>query len=463
MTEISNDIFFKNFISAKQNASSATIKNYNKTLTKFCKATNATLEEIITKCKNQQDKIIEKTTYAGKDEDGNTIVEKTISKFNVNSIESYIKLYFDTYINYCKSNGNKNTTINYELIMLKSFFNYYDIETPSIEKLEDDSNDWYLLSKEDFKYVMSESTLMHQTLISLLKATGIRLSDALSLTWGDIMKFTNEYHDCVTLEEFAEKAPQNMIGMMEFYPQKTKRHNILCITGIDPETCNLLLQLLNRLLKESIPLINKKYPEKNAKITKDSPVFGSKRYYFQKAVTQKPVTTMFSKKNKALREHHIAMINERVSKGELSEEDKEEEIKKIPKFHAHACRKFFETMISRNCSNLRICALLEGHTPPMATDSHYIKIDVCMVKEAYMAAIPDLSLENTETKVYTSDVRREMESKLTELENKNKLLESENENLKEQHIQTNDRLDNLERLILGDVSDKKLSEIHKSL
>ena len=33
-----------------------------------------------------------------------------------------------------------------------------------------------------------------------------------------------------------------------------------------------------------------------------------------------------------------------------------------------------------------------------------------------MAAIPDLSLENVETKVYTSDVRREMENKIQELE-----------------------------------------------
>ena len=424
MTKIDNDIFFQNFITAKQNATAATIKNYHKTLTKFCKATNTTLETAVTKCRNQQEVVIEKSTLVS-DSDGSKTVEKRIQKFNVNSIESYIKLYFDTYINYCKGRGNKNTTINLELIILKSFFNYYNIETPTIDKLENDAQDWYLLSKEDIKYVMSESTLMHDTLISLLKATGLRLSDALAMTWGDVMEYTKEYHNCITLEEYAEKAPQDMIGTIEFYPQKTRRHNIPCITGIDPETCNLLLQWLNRLLKESIPLINKKYPEKNIKLTKDSPVFASKRYYFTKAVNQRPVTTMFAKKNKALREHHINMIKDKINKGELSPEDYDKEVKKIPRFHAHGLRKFFETMVSRNCGNLRICAVMEGHTAPLSTDSHYIKIDVEDVKEAYLAAIPDLSLENTETKVYTSEVRREMEAKINALEKENVELKQE--------------------------------------
>ena len=59
---------------------------------------------------------------------------------------------------------------------------------------------------------------------------------------------------------------------------------------------------------------------------------------------------------------------------------------------------------------------MEGHKSPVYTDSSYVKFDVQDVKEAYLAAIPDLSLENTETKVYTSETRREMENKINELE-----------------------------------------------
>ena len=39
-----------------------------------------------------------------------------------------------------------------------------------------------------------------------------------------------------------------------------------------------------------------------------------------------------------------------------------------------------------------------------------------------MVAIPDLSLENTDVKVYTSDVRREMEEKISNLESQNETL-----------------------------------------
>ena len=122
---------------------------------------------------------------------------------------------------------------------------------------------------------------------------------------------------------------------------------------------------------------------------------------------------------------HIAKIDEAIKNGEISAEDREKEIKKIPKFHAHALRKFFQTTIARNCGNLRICALMEGHTTPLKTDPSYIQIGVEEVKEAYLLALPDLSLENVETKTYTSEVRREMEAKIQELERKNELLESE--------------------------------------
>ena len=46
---------------------------------------------------------------------------------------------------------------------------------------------------------------------------------------------------------------------------------------------------------------------------------------------------------------------------------------------------------------------------------------------AYMAAIPELSLENTDVKVYTSDARREMEEKINILEKENESLKEENQ------------------------------------
>jgi len=189
----------------------------------------------------------------------------------------------------------------------------------------------------------------------------------------------------------------------------------------------------------------------NLELTKEDSLFSSKKKFFKGQLQQISVSEAFTEKNKKLREHHIKIIDEKIKNGEISKEDKQKAIEKIPKFHAHACRKYFETMISRNCGDLRICSLIEGHVSPMKTDPSYIKIDDNDVYEAYMAAIPDLSLENTETKVYTSDVRREMEEKINELENKNEELQN---TLTKQQSQIMERIAALENKSDDDILDK---------
>ena len=156
-------------------------------------------------------------------------------------------------------------------------------------------------------------------------------------------------------------------------------------------------------------------------------MFGSQKAYFKRKLTQDSVSDTFYKKNRKLRKHHINLIDERIQNKTLSIEDREKEINKIPKFHAHSCRKFFSSMIAKNCGNLRICAILEGHSSPLKTDSSYIEIDIEEIKEAYLSALPDLSLENTETKVYTSEIRRETEAKIKALEKENEQLKQKNE------------------------------------
>lgn len=101
---------------------------------------------------------------------------------------------------------------------------------------------------------------------------------------------------------------------------------------------------------------------------------------------------------------------------------------------------------------------MEGHVSPVATDSSYIKQEVRDVKEHYISAIPDLSLENTEVKVYTSEIRKEMENKIHTLEANVQEKEAEVQIMKE-------RMDNIEKRmsemdsrenILEKISEKKL-------
>lgn len=424
MTNITRDPLYHEFIKGKTNLSESSQTKYKHTIQKFCKINQQNISEIIQKAKNQQDKVIEKTTYRGTDEEGNEIVEKTITKFDVNSQESIIKQCFDNYLTTCKKNKNKNITINNEIRLIRSFLNYFDVTLPKWEQLEKEPKKWYLLEKEDFKYVMNDSSLTHASLIKFLQSTGMRLRDALSLEIGDFMMATSDYHDFNDVTEFIDKAPADMIGSWYFHPSKTQRYNVACQTFNDPETSNLILQNLRRIKNEYLPYKNRK-DNIELKISKKDALFGSQTQNFKGKIPPKAISDRFWKKNKKLREWRISKIKEKINTGEISEEDYEKEISKIPKFHAHACRKYFESMIAKNCGNLRICTLIEGHVSPVKTDSFYIKQDLDEVKEAYLAAIDDLSLENTETKVYTSEIRKEMESKIRELEDKNKQMEDE--------------------------------------
>ena len=149
-------------------------------------------------------------------------------------------------------------------------------------------------------------------------------------------------------------------------------------------------------------------------------------------------------KNKKLRAYRINKIKEAIKNGDIVAEDFNKEVEKIPKFHAHACRKFFETVISRNCGNLRICTLMEGHVSPVSTDSSYIKQDINDVREAYIIAIPDLSLENVETKVFTSKIQKEMQKKIDTLENELKEKEAEVKEMDDRILDIEERLSDID-------------------
>lgn len=414
--KIIEDIYFTNFLNSKPKLTPPSIKGYRQILTKFCKANEKPLSEIITNCKTQQDKVIEKIISHGTDENGNKIIEKQLITFDVNSPKSKVKQYINRHIEYCLEKNNSNNTINGNITHIKAFLKFYNITLPDIEPLEDDTKKWYPLTKEDFKYIINESTIGHASLIKFLMSTGMRAKDASCLTIGDFMEATKDYHQFTEVDDFIDNAPDGMIGTWNFHPHKTQKLKIQCITFNDPETSNLILQNLRKI---------KNHVDRD--MSKNDALFASQIGDYKKSLSPGSIAAEFWKKNQKLHDWRVLKIKEKIQKGELSYEDYKKEVEKIPRFHAHGCRKFFETTIARNCGDLRICTLMEGHVSPVATDSSYIKQEVNHVKEHYMAALDDLSLEKTEAKVYTSEVRREMEAKINKLEAENEKLKQKNE------------------------------------
>ena len=422
---ITTDILYINFIRSKPKLSEKSKTQYRITLNKFCRATQTTLQEIIDNCKSQQNRVTEKIikTTTTKNEE---IIEKEIMEYDINNPDSYINLYLNTHLEYCKEKNNTNVTLNHDLHLITSFLRYYNVKIPKIEKFEDDSKEWHLLSKEDLNYIISDSSISHSSLITFLVETGVRISDATRFTIGDFMENTSDYHNFIDVNDFIDNAPDDMIGTWEFYPHKTERFGLKCITCNGPGSTKRILQNLRRIKNEYIPYANKTY-NLDLHLTKDDALFGSKNSYFKGHIKPKSLSDIFARKNKKFNEWKISQIDKNIEDGLISKDDREKEISKIPRFHAHACRKYFETMISRNCGDLRLCALMEGHKSPIRTDSSYIKKEAEEVKEVYLVALPDLSVDNLETKVYTSEKRKEMENKISKLEAENEELKQKNE------------------------------------
>ena len=232
------------------------------------------------------------------------------------------------------------------------------------------------------------------------------------------MEATSEYHNFTDVNEFIENAPDDMIGTWYFHPNKTRKFKVRCLTFNDPESSNLILQNLRKIKNQYTAYAKKKYDYDKVMLKTDA-LFGSQKSNFVEPLKPGPTGSQFWLKNKKLREWRIHQIKEKINNGEIAAEDFDKEVSRIPKFHAHACRKYFETIIAKNCGNLRICTLMEGHVSPVSTDSSYIKQDIFDVKEYYMAAIPDLSLENAEVKIYTSEIREEMENRIDDLQQQN--------------------------------------------
>lgn len=387
--DIKDDYYFERYFEEKD-LSEDTEKTYEKDLIKFCKSVNKELKDIINECKEQQS-IETEEILSSTNDDGTQVIQKRIIKFDADSSESLVMQHFKQFERYCKLKGNKNSTINSCLDTINSVLSYFKVELPNFSRLKDDAKDWELLSKEDFKFVLADSSLMHKSLTLFMLSTGFRISDCLNLTIGEYMEATSDYHDFIEVDDFIDNAPDDMMGFWDFEPQKTIKDHTRCKTFNSPESNKFILQNLRRLKNEYMPKKSKKI-KKELKLTKSDALFGSKRSCYKKSPTVQSISTMFGRKNKELYAWHINKIHQNIKEGKISDEDYEKCVELIPKFHAHACRKYFCSIIQRHTSNERRYRLMEGHAPKNKLDKSYIEISKNEIVETYKEAVGDLSV-----------------------------------------------------------------------
>ena len=419
---VEDDEYYKNHIS-KPSINENTAEKYKKILRKFCRATNKTLDEIIRTCIDEQNIIT--TIDLPPDSNGNK--RKREIRFDINSKDAAIKQYINQYIEYCKKRNNNPITINREIGDIKAFLRGTGVILPKIENLEEDPNDWNLLTKEDFNFILQDMNIVHAGLLNFLSSTGMRISDALSLSIGDFMDATSEDHNFVDVGEFIDNAPDDMIGQWVFEPQKTKKHHIKCITFNSTHTSNLILQNLRRIKNQYLPYRNKK-DGTNIKISKNDALFGSRSAKYKEPVSGKTIAEQWYNKNKKFKKWKINQIEQKIKNGELSAEDYDAAVAEIPKFHAHGCRKFFISTVAEHCGDIRVSALLEGHSGGLKTDKSYVKKSVEEIKDIYINDIHDaLCLSNVETRIVSNKETEALNKKVSESNEKIEVLTKDNE------------------------------------
>lgn len=431
--DVKEDIIFKSFKNEKRGLSENTIRGYITSLNIFCEANKETLKKIYDTCKSEQvDKI-----------ENNIII-----KFSPNDINSSIKRYFNNFIDHMENkNKNKNSTINSRVKDVRAFFKKMEINTPNWEKLNEEKPKWTLLTKDDINFVMNDSTLTYKSIITFLLSTGMRESDACSLTIGDFMEATKEYHNFVNVEDFIDNAPEDMISYWNFDPQKTRKFSVHCKTFNSPESSNYILQNLKRIKNEYIPRVNKE-KKLNLKISKNSYLFGSRKENFLGKIEPQYITDTFTRKNKKLRAYNINKIDQKIANGKLSEEDRDKEIEKIPNFHAHGLRKYFITTVNKY-GDLRRCLLLEGHNQEIQTDESYIKLKKDDVKEVYLKSLHELTLEPIEARIITDSQAEKFKQQINavnkQLNEKEKVIEQSKEQIEDLKDKLNKKDEEIEK------------------
>ena len=443
---VKDEKIFKAYEADKKNNTKGTKKEYAKVLTKFCRSVGKPLNMIVDEVKSEQSTKVEEIIS----QDGNKTTSR-VTYFDVNGPDSTIKKYLDDFENYCLEKGNKNTTTNKNIQHVRTFLKSQNIELPKWEKLPDDTAEWYLLNKEDIKFVLDECTILHKSLITFLISSGMRIGDCVELTIGNFMDATRTYHDFVDVEDFIDNAPQDMMGFWSFKPGKTEKYDISCKTFNSPESSNLILQNLRRLKNEYYPKKSKRI-KKELKISKNDALFGSRNSLYKGHMKASSVSNMLPSKDKKLKEWKIKKIKEDIESGKISAEDYDKKVAEIPKFHAHACRKYFETMISRNCGDLRICTLMEGHASPVKTDKSYIKKEFDEVQEIYLQALEDLTIENVDSKLLSNKKISELESTIKSLtsdkEEKDQIIRKQEEeitNLRTSHSSLDNTVEDMSK------------------
>lgn len=406
--DVDKDVEVQKIIDKKE-LSMYSIVTYQSVIKQFSNCIGKPYSDIIYEVKElQRDKIV-----------GNDII-----KYNAN--DSVIYDYIQKYMNYLVERGNKNSTINVKIRQLLVLLKKSNIIVPKISfKNEPKQSKIKLITSDDIRFILSNSNIHHQALITFMASTGIRRYDVINtFKIEDYIEACSDYTDSVFLDDFLEDAKQNMVPYFEFIPNKTKKTGLPCKVCCSAEASNLILKSLKMKLK-SIERHNKEHND-NLKLTEESPLFTSKKKNYVGKFDDTSISAMFFVKNKLLKNHKEKLLDIQLKNHEISRKEWRVKKESIPRFHPHSLRHRFISTIRAYTSNRDISLLMEGHASSISTDKFYVGeseevFHKDSIKQTYLQVMPYLTFfQNIDPIKYVEEKeeKEELQNKLKLLENK---------------------------------------------
>lgn len=317
-----------------------------------------------------------------------------------------------TYRNYLYETYVKSTA-ELKFALIKTFYKHYEIEIhdlPDVNKknirLSEPLKFKDLPDKELIKKALKIANPLMRAVILFMSSSGCARAETLSLTIKDYLDATKEYHHSDNISQAVKIMHYKEDIIPTFYLKRIKT-NKYYFTFCSPEANKEIINYL--LLREDLD--NEKLDE--------LPLFKCNVAYF---------------------ERHFAKINHTLGLGKIGAHNR---------FKCHILRKFHATNLYNDKMSLDEIDALQGRGKDLTRASYFTE-DPQKLKEKYIEHLNAITIYlDVDTLKIKSPEYLELESKNIEL--------------KEQNKRTNERLDNLEKLVLGNISDEKLSKLHNLL
>lgn len=331
------------------------------------------------------------------------------------------------------------STAQMKFTVIKTIIKYFDItvlplksfSTKKYHKVELTPED--IITQDELQTCVNIKNPLVKAIATFMSSSGCSLIDTLNLTIYDYIFSTQEYHNLPCDDDHINEILQLLTNRKDVVPvfeklrrQKTGvQYNTFCSPEAVIATNNYLLYR-EKKEKESIERYNNKHL--------DNPKF----------YPGLQLTDQLFKGNHGSIERMFRQVNDAVGLGKAGN---------YVKFAPHMMRRYHTTQLyAAGWSEYEI-NLLQGRKSQEVIHRSYLRVKVDALKEKYIKALPFLVVDDVYRVKTELDVTKE----------KNTQLASENVELKKQNDETRRRIDNLEKIVLGDLSDDEKRELHNLL